>query len=83
MHPSALEGIKDELQILSDRVSDAGYQENDADTRAMCELAENLRDTILEHQVSTDLNHLSVYGINAEVTHSSFNRKHCMTRIVN
>ena len=33
----------------------AGYQENDADVHAVCELAENLRDTILEYQVSGDL----------------------------
>ena len=35
-----------------------GYQENDADARVVCELAENLRDAILEYQVSTDLKRL-------------------------
>jgi len=42
------------LQSLSDRSSAAGYQENDTDVHAVSELAENLRDTILEYQVSTD-----------------------------
>ena len=43
------------MQSLSDRSSAAGYQENDADVGAVCELAENLRDAVLEYQVSIDL----------------------------
>lgn len=52
--PSALEGIKDELQSLSERSSAADYQENDADRRAACELAEDLRDAVIEYQVGPD-----------------------------
>ena len=51
-HPRALEGIKDELLLISERSSADGYEENDADIRAVCELAENLRDVIVEYQVS-------------------------------
>ena len=51
---SALEGIKDELQSLSERSTAAGYQENDADRRAVGELAEDLRDTVIEYQVGLD-----------------------------
>lgn len=53
--PSVLEGIKDELEVLSDHSSAAGYQENDTDTRAVSELAQDLRDAILDHQVCTEL----------------------------
>jgi hypothetical protein len=54
IHLRALEGIKDELQPLSERSSAVGYQENDADRHAISELAEELRDTIIEYQVSPD-----------------------------
>jgi len=50
-HLRALEGIKDELQILSERCSAAGYKENEADGHAISELAEDLRDAVLEYQV--------------------------------
>lgn len=53
-HFSALEGVKDELQSLSERSMAAGYQENDADRRAVGELAEDLRDTVIEYQVGLD-----------------------------
>ena len=50
-HLRTLEGIKDELQILSERSSAVGYKENEADGRAISELAEDLRDAIIEYQV--------------------------------
>jgi len=59
---SALEGIGDELQSLSDRSSAAGYQENDSDAHAVSELTENLRDAILEYQVSTDFERLRSFA---------------------
>jgi len=59
---SALEGIGDELQSLSDCSSAAGYQENDADVHAVSELTENLRDAILEYQVSTDFERLRSFA---------------------
>ena len=49
--PSTLEGIQESLS-LSDRSSVAGYQQNEADLRAVCKLAEALRDGIVEYQVS-------------------------------
>ena len=47
----ALEGIKDEVQALSERSSAVGYQENDADGHAISGLTEDLRDAIIEYQV--------------------------------
>ena len=49
-----LEGIKDELRPLSERVSAVGYKESDADRHAVSELAEELRDAIIEYQVGPD-----------------------------
>lgn len=51
-HVRTLEGIKDDLQALSERSGAAGYRENDADVHAMSELAEDLRDALIEYQVS-------------------------------
>ena len=50
-----LEGIKDELLIISDRLDAPGYQRNEADMRTVCDLAEMLRDTIVEFQVRINL----------------------------
>lgn len=52
-HPRALEGIKDELLTLSDRTNTTGYKRSEADIYAVCELAEALRDAIVEYQVRT------------------------------
>ena len=41
---------------ISERSSAVGYEENDADVHTVCELAENLRDAIMEYLVS----HISV-----------------------
>jgi hypothetical protein len=54
-HLSALERIKDELQPLYERSSTVGYQESDPDQHVVCELAEDLRDAIIEYQVGPDL----------------------------
>jgi hypothetical protein len=43
------------LQPLSERASAVGYQENEADRHAIGELAEELRDAIIEYQVGPDL----------------------------
>ena len=48
----ALEGIKDELLSILERSSTDGYKENDVDAHAVCELAENVRDAIMDYQVS-------------------------------
>lgn len=40
------------MQSLSERSSTTGYQENDADGHTASELAEELRDAIIEYQVS-------------------------------
>ena len=50
--PRALEGIKDELLALSGRTNATGYKRSEADIHAICELAEALRDAIVEYQVS-------------------------------
>jgi len=50
-----LEGIKDELLVISDHSNTAGYQTNEADVHAVCELADVLRDAIVEYQVCVNL----------------------------
>ena len=42
----ALEGIKDKLQLLSERT------ESEGDSTAVCDLADDLRDVLVEYQVS-------------------------------
>ena len=51
----ALEGIKDKLQILSERSGTAGYVEKEGDMIAACDLADDLRDVIVEYQVGTNI----------------------------
>lgn len=53
-HDRALEGIKEELRPILDRSDSVGYKENDGDVRAMCELAEDATDAIMEYQVGPD-----------------------------
>ncbi|KAF9790951.1 hypothetical protein BJ322DRAFT_418044 [Thelephora terrestris] len=48
----ALEGIKYESHCISERSSAAGYKESDVDTQAVCELAESVRDAVIEYQFS-------------------------------
>lgn len=40
---------------ISDRSNIPGYQRNEADVHAVCELTEVLRDGIVEYQVRVDL----------------------------
>ena len=47
--------IKDRLQFILERSSTAGYQENDADAHAVGELAEGVRDAVIEYQVGPNL----------------------------
>jgi hypothetical protein len=54
-HPRALGGIKNELLSLSNRSGVDGYQQNEEDLGAVGELAEALREAIVEYQVSTSL----------------------------
>lgn len=79
-HPSALEGIRDGLQSLSERSGAADYQENDTDRRAVCELAEDLRDAVIEYQVGRDLP--IVRKCIVEAVCSSLNRGRYTTRTV-
>ena len=60
----ALEGIKDRLQSLSDISATPGHTDNEGDMITACEIADDLRDAIVEYQV----------GANAEkrVSDSSF-----------
>ena len=53
--PWALGGIKNELLSLSNRSGVDGYQQNEEDLGAVGELAEALREAIVEYQVSTSL----------------------------
>ena len=54
-HPRALEGIKDKLRVLSERSSAADYKQNEVDTSAACDLADDLRDAVVEYQVGTGI----------------------------
>ena len=40
---------------MSERSSAVGYQENDKDIRTVCGLVEDIRDAVVEYQVSPDL----------------------------
>ena len=51
-HLRALEGIKDELQILSEQSNTVGYKESEADRQVISQLVEDLRDAVIEYQVS-------------------------------
>jgi len=75
-----LEGIKDELRPISERSSTVSYQENDADGRTVCELAEDLRDAIIEYQVGHDPQPCT--GHFAKAAHSSLNKRRCTSKIV-
>ena len=50
-HHRTLEGIKDELLPILEQSSAFGYVETDGDVHAVCELAENVKDAIIEYQV--------------------------------
>ena len=76
----ALEEVKEELLQVSERSSAVGYEENEADVTAVCDLAEDFGDAIMHYQVS----HIpwSHSGPAVETTSSSLNRKRYMSRTV-
>jgi len=51
----ALEGIKDKLRFLSEQSGTAEHAEKEGDRIAVCDLADDLRDVIVEYQVSTGM----------------------------
>ena len=61
------QGIKDELLSLSDRPSVDDCQQNEEDLRVVGELAEALRDVIVEYQVSTSLVHPQDFSLTKRV----------------
>lgn len=50
-----LEGIKDRLQLLSERSGTGVHAENEGDVTIVCDLADDLRDAIVEYQVWGDI----------------------------
>ena len=52
--PRALEGIKGKLESILERTSAVEYQENDADKHAISQLAEDVRDAVIEYQVRSN-----------------------------
>ena len=56
-----LEEIKDELLCILERTSAVGYQETDADVNAVGELTEEVRDAVIEYQVSPNV--LVAFGV--------------------
>ena len=51
----ALEGIKDKLQLLSEHSGTAEDAEKEGDMNALCDLVDDLRDAIVEYQVSINI----------------------------
>ena len=51
----ALEGIKDKLQLLSEPSGASEHTEKEGDMNTVCDLADGLRDAIVEYQVSIDI----------------------------
>ena len=43
------------MYLILERSNAAEYKENDIDLRAVCELAEDVRDAVIEYQVSVNL----------------------------
>ena len=68
---------------MSDRCNAVGYKKNEADIRAVCELAEALRDAIIDYQVRTGLEvpHRPVESF-ADAVDSSHSKRRYMTRTV-
>ena len=50
----ALEGIKVQLRSISERAGTTEQAEKEGDLTATCDLADDLRDIMVEYQVSTD-----------------------------
>ena len=45
----SLEEIKDKLQATLEKIGTVGYEENDADVRAVDKLAEDTKDAVIEY----------------------------------
>ena len=52
---SALNRIKDKLQMVLDRIQAAGYMGDDKDTQIVSELMDDIRDAVTDYQVREDL----------------------------
>lgn len=50
-----LEGIKDKLQLLSEHSGTNEHSEKESDMIAVCDLADDFRDAILDYLVSHDI----------------------------
>ena len=77
---SALEGIKGELQRISERPTTD--KENEGDTIAVSNLADNLRDTIVEYQVGTAIETPTPIS-SAHAAHSSRSRRRSTSKAAN
>ena len=53
--PRALEGIKVKLQSLSEHAGTTEQSEKEGDMTTVCDLADDLRDAIVEYQVSRNI----------------------------
>ena len=51
----ALEGIKDKLRLLSEHSGTGEDAEKEEDMTATCDLVDDLRDAIVDYQVSTNI----------------------------
>jgi len=68
---------------MSDRCNAHDYERSEADTRAVCELAEALRDAVVEYQVRTSLEvPYYLVGPSADTVNSSRSKRQFMTRTV-
>ena len=52
---SALNRIKDKLQMVLDRIQAAGYMGDDKDIQIVSELMDDIRDVVTDYQVREDL----------------------------
>jgi len=68
---------------ISDRCNAPDYERNETDIRAVCELAEALRDAIVEYQVRTSLE-VPYYPVEplVDMANSSHSKRQYMTRTV-
>ena len=80
-HLRTLEGIKDGLLAISDCSSAAGYEENEADMHTVCNLADAIRDAIVEYQVRVNLKHPISWKSSLLTPERLHNKRLYMTRI--
>ena len=78
-----LKDIENELLVISDHSNAVGYKRNEADMCVVCELADALRDAIVEYQVRVDLETPGKPSeLFADAANSLPNRRKYMIRIV-